>query len=92
MMKPIRNKREATFYDCKWLGARIQALAGFVQNDFDLMLEDGTVNIEDLKKGRKDAADAFKQAIFDLAELRKRQLEVVDEAITETENKQGTNY
>lgn len=51
---------------------RMQGLAGFVQNDFDRMLEDGTTSKDGIKEAIEDMDKSFDKVIKELNKLREK--------------------
>ena len=58
------------FYDIKKLALKVDNLKGYVQNDFNQMLADGTVTKEDLQDSLDDILDDFDDKIDELNVLK----------------------
>ena len=62
--------QEELFYDIINLAQNVDNLKGYVQNDFNRMLADGTVTKEDLKDSLEDILDDFDDKIDKLNVLK----------------------
>jgi CRISPR/Cas system CSM-associated protein Csm2 small subunit len=58
------------FNDIKNLALKVDDLKGWVQNDFNRMIADGTVTKEDLKDSLEDILDDFDNKIDELNVLK----------------------
>jgi len=65
----MKTQREL-FDDIKKLALKVDTLKGYVQNDFDQMIADGTVTKEDLKDSLDDILDDFDDKIDELNMLK----------------------
>ena len=66
------QNQEELFKSIKNMKFRMQSLASFVQNDFSLMLEDGTTNKDEIKQAIKDMDEGFDNTITELNNLREK--------------------
>ena len=64
--------QEEIFNDIKRLAIRVDTLKGFVQNDIQRMLDDGTITREELNRAAEQCYDAFDEV---MDELRVNQLD-----------------
>ena len=62
--------QEQLFNDIKNLALKVDDLKGWVQNDFNRMIADGTVTKEDLKDSLEDILDDFDGKIDELNVLK----------------------
>ena len=62
--------QEELFYDIILLAQNVDNLKGYVQNDFNRMIADGTVTKEDLKDSLEDILDDFDDKIDELNVLK----------------------
>lgn len=60
------------FHEIVGMKYRMQNLAGFVQNDFKRMLEDGTTNKDGIKEAIEDMDKSFDKTINELNTLREK--------------------
>jgi hypothetical protein len=58
--------QEEIFNDIKRLAIRVDILKGFVQNDIQRMLDDGTITQEELKRAAEQCYDDFDEVMEDL--------------------------
>lgn len=77
------NRQEQLFNEIKTAGYNVVNLAGFVQNDFDQMLQEGDVSIYQLKESLTDITLSFDAQIAELERLKYRTLNIVEEKIDE---------
>lgn len=63
------NNQQELFYKIVGLKNKIQVLAGFVQNDFNMMLQDGTVTEDNIKENIVDMDKRFNKVINELNTL-----------------------
>lgn len=71
-MEKTSSTQEELFNEIVGIKYRIQGLASFVQNDFDRMLEDGTVTVGSIKTDISYMEDQFDDVIAHLTVLRKQ--------------------
>lgn len=75
------DKQEEIFYAIKALGEKVKTLSGFVQNDFDRLIEDGYVTADELRLSIQDVNDQFESAANELNALRENVLLCLNAAI-----------
>lgn len=56
---------------------RMQGLAGYVQNDFERMLEDGTTTKKDISLAIYDMDESFDKVIAELNQLREQARDIM---------------
>lgn len=61
---------------------RMQGLAGYVQNDFERMLEDGTITKKGIHNAIYDMDDSFDKFIDELNELREQARNIMVKKLT----------
>ncbi|NPV13048.1 MAG: hypothetical protein HPY57_14880 [Ignavibacteria bacterium] len=64
--------QQELFHEIVGIKHRIQGLAGFVQNDFDRMLEDGTTTKDGIKEAIEDMDKSFDKVVNELNLLREK--------------------
>jgi hypothetical protein len=77
-MEHISQKQAQLFEDIIKVKHDIQNLAGYVQNDFDTMIKDGSVTKEEIKLGIKDVNDDFNRILMNLQILQSRCEELIE--------------
>ena len=65
-----REYQEKTFNAIKNMKYRMQGLAGYIQNDFERMLEDGTTTKETINAEIEEMDKQYDKVIAELNELR----------------------
>lgn len=65
------------FEDIRNMKYSMQALAGYMQNDFKAMLDDGTTTKEGIQQAIKDMDVDFDKAINELNQLREKARDVM---------------
>ncbi len=78
-----KESQEDLFYKIKDFS--LKGLVGFVQNDFNKMLVDGTVNIKDLKDSIIDIDNQFDKKIEELKKLKEETKSIVNYYIKNNE-------
>jgi predicted transcriptional regulator len=68
----VINLQQKLFHDIVVMKHRIQGLGGFVQNDFERMLEDGTITKDDIREGIEDMDKSFDKVINEMKILREK--------------------
>ncbi len=64
--------QQKLFHEIVDMKHRVQGLAGFVQNDFDRMLEDGTTTKDGIKEVIEDMDKSFDKVINEMNILREK--------------------
>jgi ribosome recycling factor len=64
--------QQKLFHEIVDMKHRMQGLAGFVQNDFDRMLNDGTTTKDDIKEAIEDMDKSFDKVINEMNTLREK--------------------
>jgi hypothetical protein len=64
--------QQKLFHEIVGMKHRMQGLAGFVQNDFDRMLEDGTTTKDGIKEAIEDMDKSFDRVVNELNMLREK--------------------
>ena len=67
-----REHREKTFNAIKGMKHQMQGLAGYVQNDFERMIEDGTTTKKEVNLAIYDMDESFDKVITELNKLREQ--------------------
>ncbi len=76
-MKTNLKTQEELFNKIIKQKSKIQNLAGYVQNDFNRMLEDGTATKEDIKNDIKNVEQDFDDFIKTIEELKQETIETL---------------
>lgn len=66
------NYQEKLFHEINNMKNNILNLAGLVQNDFNRLLDDGTITKEEIKNGIHDMDNSFNETINELNSLREK--------------------
>ena len=74
-------KQKELFDDIILMKYRIQNLASFVQNDFNRMIEDGTVDEDYIKEMLPELHETYDKVIEDLNKLRDRSEDILTKYI-----------
>lgn len=72
-----REYQEKTFNAIKNMKHRIQGLAGYVQNDFERMLEDGTTTKKTINAEIEEMDKQYDKVITELNELREQARDIM---------------
>ncbi len=64
--------QQKLFHEIVGMKHKIQGLAGFVQNDFERMLEDGTITKDGIKEAIEDMDKSFDKVINEMNILREK--------------------
>ena len=72
-----REYQEELFHEIVAMQYSIQGLAGFVQNDFERMLADGTTTQEGITEAIADMDESFDRVVVKLNVLREKCREVM---------------
>lgn len=64
--------QQKLFHEIVDMKHKMQGLAGFVQNDFDKMLEDGTTTKDGIKEAIEDMDKSFDKVINEMNTLREK--------------------
>lgn len=72
-----REYQEKTFNVIKNMKHRMQGLAGYVQNDFERMLDDGTTTKKEITLAIHDMDESFDKVIDELNELREQARDIM---------------
>lgn len=75
--------QEQLFNAIKQLGVRVDLLASFVQNDFDLLIAEGVCTVQDLTEWKQQAEQEFSKSIGELGRLRSDVVELISSKIVE---------
>ena len=73
-----REYQEKTFNAIKNIKHRMQGLAGYVQNDFERMLEDGTTTKKGINLAIQDMDESFDKVIAELNVLREQARDIMN--------------
>ncbi|MFA5433969.1 MAG: hypothetical protein WC319_14085 [Candidatus Paceibacterota bacterium] len=68
----MHSDQQKLFHEIVGMKHKIQGLAGFVQNDFDKMLEDGTTTKDGIKEAIEDMDKSFDKVINEMNTLREK--------------------
>jgi hypothetical protein len=72
-----RERQEELFHEIVAMQYSMQGLAGFVQNDFERMLADGTTTQEGITEAIADMDESFDRVVVKLNTLREKCREVM---------------
>jgi ribosome recycling factor len=64
--------QQKIFHEIVGMKHRMQGLAGFVQNDFERMLEDGTTTKDGIKEAIEDMDKSFDKVVNEMNTLREK--------------------
>ena len=64
--------QQKLFHEIVGMKHKMQGLAGFVQNDFERMIEDGTTTKDGIKEAIEDMDKSFDKAINEMNMLREK--------------------
>lgn len=77
------------FNDIKNMKYRFQSLSGFVQNDFNRLIEDGIISVKDMEDSLIDIEDTFERTIKDIRELKEKCKTLINAHIDKIKNNQN---